>query len=79
MVLTGQRRQPAAAAGAGLAPAHIQVQPALPLQPALHAHCPHVCSTLASADDLQAAVCTALFEALSAPGNLVQGETKNRT
>ena len=45
----------------------------------IHAHCPLVCNALASADDLHAAVCTALFEALTAPGNLLQGKIKNQT
>ena len=47
----------------------------------VHAHCPHVCRlrALASADDPHAAVRTALFEALTAPGNLLQGKIKNQT
>ena len=45
----------------------------------VHAHCPHVCSALASADDPHAAVRTAPFEALAAPGNLLQGKNKNQT
>ena len=43
----------------------------------IHAHCPHVCNALASANDLHVAVRTALFEALLSPCNLLQGEIKN--
>ena len=46
----------------------------------VHKHYPHVPttlpSTLASADDPQTAVHTAPFEALTAPGNLLQGKNQ---
>ena len=45
----------------------------------VHAHCPHVCNALPSADDPHAAVCTVQFEDLAAPGNLLQGKIKNQT
>ena len=45
----------------------------------VHAHCPHVCNALFSVDDLHTAVHTAPFEALTAPGNLLQGKIKNQT
>ena len=45
----------------------------------VHAHCPHVCNALASANDFHVAVRTAPFEALTSPCNLLQGEIKNQT
>ena len=72
---SGQPAQTAApAAGAGLAPAHIHACSRL-----VHAHCPHVCSARASADDPHGAVRTAPFEARTGPGYLLQGEIKNQT
>ena len=41
----------------------------------VHKHCPHVPSTLGP----QTAVHTVPFEALTAPGNLLQGKIKNQT
>ena len=73
---TGLRRQQAPAAGACLAPAHISVPPAAGALVQ-----PHAFSPIASADDSHAAVLpvhTAPFEALTAAGNLLQGEVKNQ-
>ena len=77
-VPTGRLRQPTPAADAGLAPAHIQVPPAA--STLVHAHCPHhdACGALASANDPHAAVSAAPVGALTAPGNLLQGEIKNQ-
>ena len=78
VVLTSQCRQPAQeyGAGAGLAPAHMQVPPAACTL--VHAHCPHVCSALASANDPHAAVRTTPFEALTATKKKVLTIRKKR-
>ena len=78
VVLTSQRRQPAPAAVAGLAPAHIQVKPAAGsfTPTALMCVSPSPASMIPA---LLYAVRTAPFEALTAPGNLLQGKIKNQT
>ena len=64
VVLTFLLLQKAPAAGVCLAPAHIPVPPAA--SALVHAHCPHACRALTTANDHHAAVSTAPFEALTA-------------